>query len=226
VLAAPVLTNAALLPRAAAVAASDAVITDVGGAKRVMRDAARGAAGRAPFIGGHPMAGAAAGGLAAARPDLFEGRRWLLTPEPDVEATVVAQLSEWVRTLGAVPTVVDCDAHDRTLAYVSHLVQLASVSLMTAVADGAGAAGLTLAGPALRDAVRVAPSPSGPWLDVCAANADCIERALDDLLASLASLRASVRDARALDEAFARAQRAHAALERASAPGGAESRDL
>ena len=38
---------------------------------------------RLRFIGGHPLAGAAVGGIEAARADLFDGRPWLLTPPTD-----------------------------------------------------------------------------------------------------------------------------------------------
>ena len=38
------------------------------------------AAGRLPFIGGHPLAGRRRRGVEAARPDLFDDRPWLLTP--------------------------------------------------------------------------------------------------------------------------------------------------
>ena len=32
------------------------------------------------FIGGHPLGGAARGGIEHARPDMFNGRPWLFTP--------------------------------------------------------------------------------------------------------------------------------------------------
>ncbi|HEV3140626.1 MAG TPA: prephenate dehydrogenase/arogenate dehydrogenase family protein, partial [Vicinamibacterales bacterium] len=57
-----------------------AVVTDTGSTKRAIRDAARGLPARFTFVGGHPLAGAARGGLEHARADLFVNRPWLLTP--------------------------------------------------------------------------------------------------------------------------------------------------
>ena len=59
---------------------------------------------RFTFIGGHPLAGAARGGLEHARPDLFRGRPWLLSPPPgDAASAAVERLSAFVRALGAEP---------------------------------------------------------------------------------------------------------------------------
>src|SRR5262249_61673833 len=57
-----------------------AVVTDTGSTKREIVAAAADLPPRFTFIGGHPLAGAAHGGLDHARPDLFAGRPWLLTP--------------------------------------------------------------------------------------------------------------------------------------------------
>jgi prephenate dehydrogenase len=59
-----------------------ALVTDVGSVKgSVVRDIEPLLEGRALWIGSHPMAGSERGGFAAARADLFEGRR--RHPHPD-----------------------------------------------------------------------------------------------------------------------------------------------
>ena len=78
-LAAPVLQNVEALRRAAE-HTSGALVTDAGSTKRTILEAAAGLPDGLQFIGGHPLAGAAAGGVEAARPDLFDDRPWLLTP--------------------------------------------------------------------------------------------------------------------------------------------------
>ena len=65
----------------------DAIVTDVGSTKRAMVDAARHLPRRLRFVGGHPLAGAATGGIEAARADLFRGRPWILTPDRGEPAT-------------------------------------------------------------------------------------------------------------------------------------------
>src|SRR2546426_6209532 len=81
VLAAPVKQNIALLAELDDHVRQPAVVTDTGSTKRDIVSAAAALPPRFTFIGGHPLAGAAHGGLDHARPDLFAGRPWLLTPE-------------------------------------------------------------------------------------------------------------------------------------------------
>jgi prephenate dehydrogenase len=187
-LAAPVLQNVAALENLPG-HISRALVTDTGSTKRVMMSAAATLPDGLEFIGGHPLAGAAAGGVEAARPDLFDDRPWLLTPGPGASNTTQTMLSEFVRELRAVPQVIDADQHDQLLAYLSHLPQLAVSALMHVVGDHAGPDGLVLAGRGLRDTTRLASSPASPWRDIVETNADNIRHALDDLIAALQELK-------------------------------------
>src|SRR5438045_7488065 len=71
VLAAPVRQNLALMAELGEHVRQPAVVTDTGSTKRDMVAAARSLPPRFTFVGGHPLAGAAQGGLEHARPDLF-----------------------------------------------------------------------------------------------------------------------------------------------------------
>src|SRR3954454_1888359 len=118
ILAAPVKTNIALLAELDENVRQPAVITDTGSTKREIVAAAGTLPARFTFIGGHPLAGAAHGGLEHARPDLFSGRPWLLTPSTfargddgraaakpaadDIAGAAVIKLTEFVQALGAV----------------------------------------------------------------------------------------------------------------------------
>src|SRR5215471_13655389 len=74
VLAAPVKENIELLAELDEYVRVPAVVTDTGSTKRDIVAAAASLPPRFTFIGGHPLAGAAQGGLEHARPDLFAGR--------------------------------------------------------------------------------------------------------------------------------------------------------
>src|SRR5207253_1003815 len=124
VLAAPVRENIALLEKLDENVRQPAVVTDTGSTKRSIVEAARALPSRFTFVGGHPLGGAAKGGLEHARPDLFAGRPWLLTPTSDGAGEAVDKLSAFITALGAEPRVVSVAAHDRMLAYLSHLPQL------------------------------------------------------------------------------------------------------
>src|SRR4029079_17008923 len=80
-----------------------AVVTDTGSTKRAIVEAARSLPPRFTFVGGHPLAGAARGGLEHARPDLFKGRRCLLTRSGDANGAGLEKLTAFIRALGAEP---------------------------------------------------------------------------------------------------------------------------
>ena len=192
VLAAPVLQNAAALQELPH-RVECAVVTDVGSTKRSILEAARALPSRLAFIGGHPLAGAAAGGVEAARPDLFADRPWLLTRSLSTTDAALDALTLFVSGLGAVPRTIDAAEHDRLLAFLSHLPQLTVTALIHVVGDHAGAEGLAMAGRGLHDTTRLASSPASPWRDIVATNGDNIGTAIDALIAALTELKSATR---------------------------------
>jgi prephenate dehydrogenase len=180
-----------------------ALVTDVGSTKRAIVEAASGLPDRLTFVGGHPLAGAAAGGFDAARADLFRGRPWILTPTSQVPAEAIGRLEALVSSLGAVPARMDAGDHDRLMAYISHLPQLTVSALMHVVGQRVGPDGLRLAGSGLRDTTRLAASPAGTWRDVTATNVEPVEHAIDDLIAALTRLRADLEVGQELPRVFA-----------------------
>jgi prephenate dehydrogenase len=206
VLAAPVRQNIALLAELDEHVRTPAIVTDTGSTKRHVALAARQLPDRFTFVGGHPLAGAARGGLEHARPDLFTGRPWLLTPE-DGRSAVPEKLSAFIAALGAVPRMLSVGAHDRMVAFLSHLPQLAASALMKVVGEAVGQDGLALAGRGLGDTTRLASSPADIWQDIAATNADEIAPALDALIEVLEDLRGDLPAGVKLDEIFCDAAR-------------------
>jgi prephenate dehydrogenase len=206
VLAAPVRQNISLLRQVAGHAMPSAVVTDVGGTKRSIVEAAAKLPKRPTFVGGHPLGGGARGGFEFATASLFARRAWILTPpdEPSDSATAraVERLSAFVTALGAVPTVMPASDHDRLMAFISHLPQLTVTALMEVVGTVAHASGLRLAGQGLIDTTRLASSPPGVWRDICATNADEIAGALDLLIERLSDLRSDLQHAEIIDAVF------------------------
>src|SRR5688572_16218120 len=113
ILAAPVRQNVVLLAEMARRLTSSTIVTDVGGTKRDIVSAARMLPLAAPFVGGHPIGGAERGGFGFARPDLFKGRPWILTPDDTTPADALERVSAFVTSLGARPSTLDADRHDR-----------------------------------------------------------------------------------------------------------------
>lgn len=213
VLAAPVRQNVALLGDVAAAfgrpagSAPPPLVTDVGGTKRDIVAAAASLPPHLTFIGGHPIGGAERGGFGFARPDLFTGRPWILTPTPETPAPAIERLSRFVEAFGARPHHVPAAEHDRLMAVVSHLPQLTASALMQVIGAAAGPEGLRLAGRGLIDSTRLASSPAGVWTEICGVNADAIAPALDALIARLTELRRGLATGDAIETTFAQAAR-------------------
>jgi prephenate dehydrogenase len=208
VLAAPVRQNIELLSHLK----PSAMATDVSGTKREIVAAARALSPKITFIGGHPLGGGERGGFAFARPDLFAGRPWIFTPDGSEDADALARLSQFVTGLGAKPCLLTADEHDRLMAYVSHLPQLAASTLMETVGAVVGSEGLRMAGRGLIDTTRLASSPADVWRDICLTNADTVGDALDCLIARLTQLRGDLRRGETIDVIFSAAAQWRAEL--------------
>ena len=213
VLAAPVRTNISILRELRRYVAAGTVITDVGSTKREIVAAAE-ALSLESFTGGHPMAGAERGGVAHARPDLFAGRPWILTPTIST-GSGIERIETFIHGIGGLPHIMSPELHDRFVGAVSHLPQLTVSALMHVVGTLAGDAGLELAGSGLLHSTRLASSPPDIWKDIAATNQDNLRESLDTLIAALSSMRDSLDSGEAIEAVFTSACRWREALQRA-----------
>jgi prephenate dehydrogenase len=183
----PVGALADTVVRALAVAGGHCVVTDVGSTKRAVVGAVR----DPRFVGGHPLAGAETAGVQHARADLFEGATWYLTPTATTSGVLYERLHRLLRGLGARPTAIDPDAHDRILATVSHLPHVLANVLVAQASQvlAAGQARLPATGPSFRDATRVAGAPSRIWRDIYMSNRDIVADELGRTVARLTEVR-------------------------------------
>ena len=194
VLAAPISENIRILESLENVVPGEALVTDTGSTKVTTVAAADRLPARLRFVGGHPIAGAAVSGIDAARADLFDGRHWILTPTLRTHADDLARIRHLVEALGASVQLMDPASHDRLLAYTSHLPQLAASAVMHVVGQAVGQSGLQYAGAGLRDTTRLAASPAPLWRDIISSNRENANRALDELIEALRTLRQQVGD--------------------------------
>jgi prephenate dehydrogenase len=178
------------------------------------------------LVGGHPMAGSHEEGPEHASADLFVGATYLLTPTTHTDPEAYRTLHRLFAGIGARPMAVNPIDHDRLVAVISHLPQLAATTLMNLASEQAQrqhAGLLLLAAGGFRDATRVAASNPDLWLDICAENRDAIVAVLDDYAARIEQLRETVAtaDNAGLHDTLLAAQRARRALPRKSVRGGA-----
>jgi len=205
ILAAPIQQNLAILETLPENVTGAAVVTDTGSTKRAIVEAAAALPARLTFVGGHPLGGAARGGIEHARADMFTHRPWLFTPTATGDSHALEKLQAFATGLGSVPRILPPDDHDRLLALISHLPQLTVSALMHVVGEAAGEDGLALSGRGLQDTTRLASSPAGIWKEVCATNADEVGSALDALIAVLTQLRGDLQTGDAVGDVFASA---------------------
>ncbi|MBI3662200.1 MAG: prephenate dehydrogenase [Acidobacteria bacterium] len=203
------------LPEISQHAAAEALVTDACSTKAVIcRAAEKCFRGGARFLGGHPMSGKAVKGVENAGAEIFSGAKYVLIgnqPDGGERAQKFAVLLE---RFGALPVWMDAETHDWAVSIVSHLPQLVTVALAQVIRDETDETGLPLsvAGPGLRDALRLAASPYGIWRDICLTNPDNIAHALDRVAQAIDHLRTRLQS-KDLQESFDAANELHRTLE-------------
>ena len=190
--AAPVAGLPALVGEALAASGPDTVVTDVGSTKREIA-AALGADER--FIGGHPLAGAETAGVGNARPDLFEGARWYLTPTERSSGLLYDRLQRMIAGLGARPQAIDPAAHDRLMATISHLPHVVANALVAEAAAelSRDSERMPEVGPSFRDMTRVAGANPAIWADIFASNSEAVASADESVARRLDEAAALIR---------------------------------
>jgi prephenate dehydrogenase len=211
VLAAAPTANLELLRRLGPLLAGRAVVlTDVTSVQGPMAGAAAALPGLR-FVGGHPMAGREQRGYAAAIPDLFVDRPWLVLPGPGARPHDTARVEALATACGARPRRLDPATHDRLAAAISHLPLVVSAALVDAVVsspDWPAASELVAGG--WRDTTRLARGNPDLGAGIASLNRDEILAWLDRLEEALEAWRADLRagEAGRLAEHFARVKSA------------------
>ncbi|HXN64513.1 MAG TPA: prephenate dehydrogenase [Candidatus Acidoferrales bacterium] len=217
----PISTTIELLPQIARHSPPHALVTDAGSTKRAICRAAEKhfVEGGPTFLGGHPMAGRETHGPGEASVDLFRGAKYVLiggdvagaefaASERRVEAFVAL-----LEAIGARTIWLDAETHDWAVAIVSHLPQMLAVALAGMIAEETDESGLpeSLAGPGVREILRLAGSPYAMWRDIAFTNSDNLKRALDRLAQAIDQLRNQLTT-RDLERSFAAANRLYKSL--------------
>ncbi|MGO1774454.1 MAG: prephenate dehydrogenase dimerization domain-containing protein, partial [Agrococcus casei] len=115
---------------------------------------------------------------------LFFGRPWVIASHDDISYSSGSLIDDLILDLGAVPIEMSVVEHDRAVALVSHVPQLAS-TLVASLLQEAPFESLRLAGGGLRDVTRVAGSDPALWMQILSANAEAVTEVLKQLRDSL-----------------------------------------
>jgi prephenate dehydrogenase len=194
-LALPIGVTLDLLPEIARWAPRHALVTDACSTKQRIVQAAEKFFTEPPaplFLPGHPMAGREVAGIAHADAHLFRDAPYALIGEfaapRDPRVSAFLKLLE---KIGARPLWLGAQQHDYAVGLASHLPQLVAVALASFLYDQLDENGLpiTVAGPGLRDSLRLAGSPYSTWRDIVLTNKELLSASLDLFARRLDDLR-------------------------------------
>jgi len=206
-LATPVGQMAEIMARIAPHLGAHTLITDGGSTKSdVVRAVYAQLGGKAAqFVPAHPIAGAELSGAAAARADLYVGKKVVLTPLPENTPEAVARVQAAWQACGANIHRLTHAEHDAVFAAVSHLPHLLSFALVHDLAqrDNRDLL-LSFAASGFRDFTRIAASSPEMWRDICLANREALLQELQLYIAELTQMSAALAagDAARLEQTF------------------------
>ena len=216
VLAVPPKATLELIEQLGPVLGPRAVMTDVCSVKGPVVSRALSAGMGDRFAGGHPLAGTHETGFASARPDRFRGCVVYIceTGSPGGHTAAQSVSGFWQHTMEALPIRIDADAHDRQLAWTSHLPQAVAFALAKTLADR-GLGGVSY-GSGARDTTRLAASSPDMWLDILLYNRAAVGEALQETQRHIVELTrlVSTGDASALRRYLETAQAFRQGIER------------
>jgi prephenate dehydrogenase len=200
-------------------AAPEAAVTDVGSIKTGVAASVAELAtpvDLARFVPGHPMGGSERSGPEHASASIVDDIVWVLTPTPQTDPEATERVEGWVSAVGGRPVRMAPARHDRLVAFVSHLPQVASTALMAMAAEEEAGEPeiLLLAAGGFRDLTRLASSNPSLWSEILLANRDQVASAIDLYIERLTSLRDEMTGGRGVDveATFERARRARLQL--------------
>lgn len=144
-----------------------------------------------PFVGSHPIAGAAEAGVEHARADLYDGHVCIITPTPATDAAAKSKITDFWKRIGMRVEEMSPAEHDAVLASISHLPHMIAYALFDAAleADKIRAGALQMAAGGLKDTTRIAQSPGALWARLLTENRDEVMKSLGRFEQSLGEIR-------------------------------------
>ncbi|MCR5772955.1 MAG: prephenate dehydrogenase [Butyrivibrio sp.] len=172
----------------------DAVLTDIGSVKTQIHEHVHELGLDSQFIGGHPMAGTERIGYINSKPIILENAYYILTKTPEISEDKVNKFYDLVKSMGAIPLVMDHRQHDYIVAAISHVPHVISASLVNLVRNSDSENGLmklTAAG-GFKDITRISSSSPVMWQQICLTNTENISKLLGNYIDSLIKIKEQI----------------------------------
>ncbi len=195
-LCAPVNYNMENLKLLKNITGSQCIFTDVGSVKTPIHHEIKTLGMEDCFIGGHPMAGSEKSGYNNASDRLLENAYYILTPSDSVSSEKVNAVAWLIRSISALPVVLDPHRHDYITAAISHLPHMIAYTLVNLVRDSDDEQQhmRMLAAGGFKDITRIASSSPVMWQQICDENRENLLEIMDQYIKSLQQVAHSIKE--------------------------------
>ena len=148
------------------------------------------------FVGSHPMAGSEQTSVAAARPDLFDGAKCIVTPTDNTHPQALKLVTDLWQSVNTEVCHLSPTEHDWLIAGASHLPHLIA-SILTNTVGNIGndkARALDFAATGFRDTTRIAAGSPQLWKAIFMQNARSLLPMVDLTIKNLTEFKTLLED--------------------------------
>jgi prephenate dehydrogenase len=187
IVAIPVNTTVKLLPEILDKISDGTLVIDVGSTKEDICDAVKNHPKRRNFLAMHPIAGTEFSGPSAAIPNLYKGKTNIICEVEDTAFKLQEKALKLFSEIGMRIRYMKPKAHDKHIAYVSHLSHISSFMLGKTVIEKEKNERdiFDMAGSGFESTVRLAKSSPEMWTPIFEQNKTNVIKTLDEYISNL-----------------------------------------
>ena len=191
IIAIPVHLIEQLLPKVLDDVKEGTVVIDVGSTKGQICESVSGHTNRGQYVAAHPLAGTEFSGPAAAISGLFRNKNNIICDKELSDNTALELTEKLFKSLGMTTQYLDSNAHDKHMAYVSHLSHVSSFTLSLTVLDIEKDEHkiFNLASTGFESTARLAKSNPETWVPIFQKNNKHLIDAIDEYSSYLLKMR-------------------------------------
>lgn len=200
----PVEAIVKLLPQILDKVGENTLVVDFGSTKTAICEAVATHPKRDQFLAAHPIAGTEFSGPDAAIPNLYDGKTMMLCEATRTRPDFLQRAENLLKELNMVVRHMDPVAHDRRIAYVSHLSHITSFMLGKTVLEKETDEQniFDMAGSGFASTVRLAKSSPEMWMPIFIQNKDNVLETLNEYISNLNAFKEKL-EAEAVEELLA-----------------------
>lgn len=191
ILSVPVDVAVAILPQVLDAIGDNSIVFDVGSTKAPICKAVENHPKRRNFIATHPIAGTEFSGPSAAIVGLFEGKTNIICEVEKTAFKIQEKALEFFKAIGMRIRYMDPSAHDKHIAYVSHLSHISAFMLGKTVINKEKHEQdiFDMAGSGFESTVRLAKSSPAMWTPILKQNQVQVIETLEEYINNLTDFK-------------------------------------